>query len=164
MWVNKRCERGVLGVHVKGFCVNQHFPLTGVWAIMFLLRYILRRPLWKCASECHLPKNLSSLTSVCFFYVMCEVVVRGLWNLFHKAPLVGSSLWNTNGSFLRYSKWYKSGLIVQPLCYLYCFSLFFSSPLSCRAPIGPCMWFFFFSVYAKKIWVFLTLVKQKKRF
>ncbi len=25
-------------IHVKGFCVNQHFPLARVWAIMFLLR------------------------------------------------------------------------------------------------------------------------------
>lgn len=139
------CTKGIKSnslrccIHVEGFSVNQHFPLARVRAIMFLLYYVPRSLLRKCVNE----STFSKKTSVhyCVFLLMCEVVVWGLWNLFHKAPLVGSSLLNTNGSFLRCSKWYKSGLIVQPLLFVL-LSFFFSSPLSCRAPIGLHMCFF----------------------
>lgn len=66
--------------------------------LCFYYVYVSTRLLRRRVSERNLPKK-PQLSPVCFFLVMCEVVVRGLWNLFHKAPLMGSSLWNTNGSF-----------------------------------------------------------------
>lgn len=61
---------------------------------------------------------------------MCVVTelmrqAAGLWNLFRKGPLMGYSLWNTNGSSPRCSKWCKSGLIVQLLLFVSVFSFFF---------------------------------------
>lgn len=94
------------------------------------------------------------LTSVCFYCAMCEVVVRGLWNVFHKVPLMGSSLWNTNGSSLRYSKWYKFGLIVVLFALL---SFFFSSILqSSHRTLSLCVCIIV-CVCAKMILVFFWL-------